>query len=487
MSPTVKEIRCALLAATANIPVASEYGESTPANTFAPASHIKALRPQTSLVVGARGVGKTFWTQALQDKNIRRMLSQDIPEFENTRVTVGYGNANIPELYPSTNTFSTLLKEYAPSDIWRAIIVHAVASHSDMSDCTPPFAHGEWADDVKAVQSSPEKIDEFLHDANKKLEKSNICLLILFDALDRVAESWKDIDVLTTALLRIALQFSTYSSLKIKIFLREDHYNRLSFSFPDSSKLLSYKIELTWNRAELYSLLWKQLYNAPNEYGETLRALFNSKIHEILEEEDGVWQFRSDAQLNDEKLRPLVHELTGPYMGKDQRRGIPYIWIVGHLADARLQTTPRSFLVAIRRACEDSLKNHADSEYPIHFESIKRGVQSASEIRVNEMKEDNPWAAALLSLLKGMNVPCSFSEIEEVWQKEYPQGPSMLLEEDKQHTPPEFAVGNWDNVRKILEKLGFCNSLQDERFHMPDIYRIGFRLGRKGGVKPLRS
>ena len=304
---------------------------------------------------GPRGVGKTFWTQALQDKNIRRMLSQDIPEFENTRVAVGYGNANTPELYPSTNTFSTLLKEYAPSDIWRTIIVHAVASHPDMSNFALPFAHGEWADDVKAVQSSPEKIDDFLHNANKKLEKSHICLLILFDALDRVAETWKDIDVLTTALLRMALQFSTYSSLKIKIFLREDHYNRLSFSFPDSSKLLSYKIDLTWNRAELYSLLWKQLCNAPNEYGETLRALFTSKTHEILEEEDGVWQFKSDAQLNDEKLWPLVHELTGPYMGKDQRRGIPYIWIVGHLADARLQTTPRSFLVAIRRACEEPL------------------------------------------------------------------------------------------------------------------------------------
>ena len=157
------------------------------------------------------------------------------------------------------------------------------------------------------------------------------------------------------------------------------------------------------------------------------------------------------------------------------------------MADARLQTTPRSFLFAIRRACEDTLNNHADSSYPIHFESIKRGVQSASEIRVNEMKEDNPWAVLLLSLLGGMYVPLRFKEVEDVWQKKYPKGPSMLLEEDPQHTPPEFADGNWSDIRKVLEKLGLCFRLQNGGFHIPDIYRIGFDLGRKGGVKPLRS
>ena len=161
MNPTVEEIRRALIAATANIPVASEYGESNPANTFAPASHIKALRPKTSLVVGARCVGKIFWTRALQDKNIRRMLAQDIPELERTSVAVGYGNANAPELYPSTRTFSFLLHEYNPSDIWRAIIVHVVASHPDMCTLSRLFPHGAWADDVKATMSFPEKVDKF--------------------------------------------------------------------------------------------------------------------------------------------------------------------------------------------------------------------------------------------------------------------------------------------------------------------------------------
>jgi hypothetical protein len=28
--------------------------------------------------------------------------------------------------------------------------------------------------------------------------------------------------------------------------------------------------------------------------------------------------------------------------------------------------------------------------------------------------------------------------------------------------------------------------MKDERLNMPDIYRIGFKLGRKGGIKPAQ-
>ena len=172
-------------------------------------------------------------------------------------------------------------------------------------------------------------------------------------------------------------------------------------------------------------------------------------------------------------------------MGKDKRRGIPYIWTVGHLADARQQTSPRSFLAAIRRACDNSCEKYRNAEYAIHYESIKTGVQAASEIRVNEMKEDNPWAGDLLALLKGVTVPCPFEDVQALWENRYPQGPKELIARYPQHTPPEFALQRWQDVRELLERLGFCMTLGDGRFNMPDLYRVGFRLGRRGGVKPL--
>ena len=66
MTYSVSELQKALRAATENLPIAAESDDQpTPAGIFTPPSHIRALRPQTLLVIGARGVGKTFWTQAL--------------------------------------------------------------------------------------------------------------------------------------------------------------------------------------------------------------------------------------------------------------------------------------------------------------------------------------------------------------------------------------------------------------------------------------
>jgi hypothetical protein len=41
-------------------------------------------------------------------------------------------------------------------------------------------------------------------------------------------------------------------------------------------------------------------------------------------------------------------------------------------------------------------------------------------------------------------------------------------------------------VLRDLKDLGVINYLSDERIQMPDVYRIAFGLGRKGGVKPLK-
>ena len=61
----------------------------------------------------------------------------------------------------------------------------------------------------------------------------------------------------------------------------------------------------------------------------------------------------------------------------------------------------------------------------------------------------------------------------------------MLIQKFPQHVPTKFATQRWQDVRKLLDRLGFCMTLEDGRFNMPELYRIGFRLGRRGSVKPL--
>ena len=176
--------------------------------------------------------------------------------------------------------------------------------------------------------------------------------------------------------------------------------------------------------------------------------------------------------------KELCKALAGEQMGRDKRRGVPYVWSVSHLADCRGQTSPRSFLAAIRAAAENSREKYPEHEYALHYESIKRGVQEASQIRIAEMAEDYPWVKTLCDLLAGLNVPCEFAEVGDRWQ-------DISFPPDSDRLPPPHADLGAKGYVEDLQALGVVETMRDGRINMPDLYRVGFGLGRKGGVKPV--
>lgn len=481
---SVPELQEALMTATEDLPIAAECDDlPTPARVFMPASQRRALRLHTLLVTGARGVGKTFLTRALEQESVRSMLKEELPELASVRVIIGHTDKEKPGSYPDPEQFSSLLTRYDALDIWRAVWWRALAAQPEAA-LLCPFVSRSWEEDVAAVAQAPEAADRFFAEANRALAAAGTRLLVLFDALDRAAETWEERDTLTAALLRTIVQFSGCSHITGKIFLREDHCSRLSFSFPGASRLLSTQVRLSWTRAELHGLFWQCLCNAVNGAGEVLRDVFAQRLPGALVQKDGCWLFDRTVELDDDRLRRAFHALTGPSMGKHNRRGVPYIWTVGHLADTRQQTTPRSFLAALRHACVDAREQHPDAEFAIPPESIAAGVRVAMKNRVKEMQKDLPWAEDLLRCLDGVMLPCSFTEVQTLWHGRFPQGPEELVIRYPGQTPPDFASQRWQDVRELLERQGFCMTLHDGHFNMPDIYRIPFRLGRRGGVKP---
>jgi hypothetical protein len=282
-------------------------------------------------------------------------------------------------------------------------------------------------------------------------------------------------DEIVRGLLRTILWLKTFPGLYAKVFLREDQAERTVFNFPDASKLTATKAELAWARHDLHGLLWQRLINAPGICGEHMREICPSV------EQGDVWHVAPGMKSESEAQKKAFEKLAGPWMGRDKRRGVPYTWSVGHLADGRGQTSPRSFLAAIRQAAEDSNERYSDHEYALHFESIKRGIQKASEIRVQEMAEDYPWVLDVLSALSGMNVPVEFDAVQGMWEQMFPAG---VLNIGSARLPAQHMDRGWDGVREDLQRLGLLESKKDGRIDMPDLYRVGFGLGRRGGVKP---
>lgn len=460
---TVQQLREAILAAPLET---SNFGETPQQGTlYLPPSHLKALRLNAHVVVGGRGVGKSFWTAALQSKQLRNQLGAISFELQDIEVFTGFSNTEAIDSYPNADVFAAFLERGGdPYDLWRAVILRWVAKQA--GEAIPIH---DWSDTVAWLKSAPEDASRLMKIAR------NWKGLILFDALDRTSTDWRRMDDIVRGLLRTVLWLKAFPGLYAKVFLREDQAERTVFNFPDASKLTATKAELTWARHDLHGLLWQRLINAPGVHGEIMRTICSSH------KQDNVWFVAPQMKPESETQKMAFATLAGPWMGRDKRRGVPYTWSVGHLADGRGQTSPRSFLAAIRQSAEDSNERYQQHDYALHFESIKRGIQKASEIRVQEMAEDYPWVPDVLSTLSGMNVPIEFDAVKEKWEEMFPTGVQDI---SSTRLPAQHIDRGWDGVREDLQRLGLLETKKDGRIDMPDLYRVGFGLGRKGGVKP---
>ncbi|HET7867340.1 MAG TPA: hypothetical protein VFL86_23290, partial [Burkholderiaceae bacterium] len=104
--------------------------------------------------------------------------------------------------------------------------------------------------------------------------------------------------------------------------------------------------------------------------------------------------------------------------------------------------------------------------------------------------EDYPWVAHVMAPLRGeLQVPCLSEDILVRWRKSraletlsgelQQSGSSVKL-------PPQHLADGPEGVLADLQELGLIQRQHDGRIQMPDVYRIAFGLGRRGGVKPLK-
>ena len=174
-------------------------------------------------------------------------------------------------------------------------------------------------------------------------------------------------------------------------------------------------------------------------------------------------------------------------MGRGPKRGFPYTWVPNHLGDTEGRVSPRSFLAALRSAAEDTADQPSEYPHALHYDSIKRGVQDASRTRVREIQEDYPWVHRVLEPLAGMVVPCVFEEIAQCWQNgNVLDRLAEEVEQDRVKLPPRYMGQGPNGVRKDLESLSVFLRMRDGRVNIPDVFRVGYGLGRRGGVKPAR-
>jgi hypothetical protein len=401
--------------------------------------------------------------------------------------TQGFGLQLSNDRSTSKDTLARLTKNsFDPRHIWRAIVAAQIGFPE-------PFPSGKWEDKVFWVTEHPEEYDELLYKADDRLKNAGKVRLILFDALDRLADDWQHIRPLVRSLFQVALDLRACRAIRTKLFVRPDMIEDHDIiTFPDSSKLLATKVPLTWQRSDLYALLFQCLSNAPDERGMAFRNHCREEFGLGWEQdfESQAWIVPNRLRSDEEKQKEVFHAITGPTMGggsSGHKRGFPYTWLPNHLLDGRGQVSPRSFCAALRHAVMNPIPDEWD--FPLNYRAIQAGVREASRIRVDEItREDYPWVQKLMEALsKRVIVPCGAEEIFSLWQKEGAiDNLRNLVGEDLIKLPPQHLDQGPEGILKDLEAMGLILRLRDGRIQMPDVYRIGFGLGRKGGVKPLK-
>lgn len=437
---------------------------------FTPDTHRLALDPDVTLVRGGRGVGKTVWFSSLQDQSLRRLVSDQYrlgAGLSEATVSAGYGTRLSPDEYPTPSAIQRLLSLSSPATMWRAVCLVALRDPI-------VFELGDWVLRCAYLDNDPEYFDVTVARIDRHAPARK---LILFDALDRLSPTAGASAHLIQALLELALFLRTSTrSIRAKVFARPDLISELRFV--DASKLTANAIDLRWTAANLYGLLFSLLGNAPD--GAAFREASASDWTEVSPE---VW--RSPSLSGDrERQADVFKAMAGPYMGTNHRRGRTYPWLPDHLSDGKGLASPRSFLSALRAAVDDTINNRSGYELPIHFESIKRGVQRASQIRVDELAEDIPWVTKAIRPLAGMSVPVSEDDVLQRWESVLDAGelaPISIASDESVRVGPPNAENHRDLIRN-LEELGVMTRRVDGRLDIPDVYRVAFDIGRRGGV-----
>ena len=464
----------------------SQHGETPKAGEiYLPAPHVKALHPNNTLIQGMRGSGKSFWFLALQSSELRKLIGAQVGLDATTLVTVGFGQVPGGNQFPSKDTLISLIKEGCePRRIWQALVFHQV-----LGDLAPQEFKGltGWKERIQWIQDHPESVDEQLYNADIRLDEKKQHHIVLFDALDRTADDWPTMNSLVKGLLQVVLETRSFRRIRLKVFARPDQLEDPSVAnFPDASKVMNQKINLDWPRCELYGLLWQYLSNDA-EYGQRFREGASSVLPSVSwVQSAGVWGVPELMRRDEEAQKQIFHAMTGPWMGRDKRRGFPFSWLPSHLGDARGEVSPRSFLAAVRQAALD--RPRLEQEYLLHYESIKQGVQEASRIRVRELEEDYPWIKTLFDPLSGITVPCPFDDIRVVWrEKKVIDHLRRGIESATVRLPPIHIEDGEDGVLIDLLDLGLVEKLKDQRINLPDVYRVGYGMGRRGGIKPYNT
>jgi hypothetical protein len=178
-------------------------------------------------------------------------------------------------------------------------------------------------------------------------------------------------------------------------------------------------------------------------------------------------------------------------MGAGPRKGKTFDWPYNHLADGLGDVTPRSFLILMQNAAARSQSRDAGALILLP-QTIRDGLREASKVRIEQLNTEYPWIKRVLQPLAGLRVPAEPQVFFDAWTANSTVEAAVKIARKENALPP-VPIGSSrksdlsdrePELADRLTKMGVITSRPDGRYDMPDLFRIGAALLKKGGVTP---
>jgi hypothetical protein len=446
-----------------------------PVRVFLPLpSHQLALRPEIVVIRGGRGAGKSA-------------LFGLLGRFESTSKLRGFfGDDRIPEAtwleafaqsakHPQESVLDGFAKagadEQALRAFWMAhLLLRVLAEEGDLgtapADLTLAWTQhpGQPEAWVPLAQRRLGEVASALDGVERALEAKGALLFARYDHLDRIGSFDPDVRrKYVSALLALWLSYSNrYKRLRAKIFLRNDLLDAGELGFPDASKLRPRSTSLDWDAESLYRAAVRHMTAVPG----LLAWLRDVKGLDLEDREE--WGLMP-GPMPDRIQKAVADRLAGELMGTGARKGYTFRWIINHLKDAEGRVVPRSFLTLLGEAAKLArVKPLGAGKRLLKPQNLVEALAATSEARVGEIKEEYKLVARLENLRgKRLLLPRE-TVVAHVGRPTAGEPPGLPTDGE-----PVF---------EELRRLGVVSLRSDKRVDVPDIYRSGFGILRKGGA-----
>ncbi|HVV86738.1 MAG TPA: hypothetical protein VHE35_26955 [Kofleriaceae bacterium] len=463
-----------------------QAGDLDLARVFLPLPrHALALRPDVVVLAGSRGAGKTALF------NLITLLGRRVPDFFNDQaIPAAYWVAAFAESpeHPQPAVLDQVVARINSSsdDPLRTFwAVHLLARLADASvpgaTMPPPLAAavraapgdpGAWLDKAQVHLAA---VIAALDVVDRTLEKSSTYLFASYDHLDRLGALTATRNArqrLVRSLLALWLSLSSrYRRLRAKIFLRPDLLEEAERAFPDASKLRARSVSLEWDVSALYMLAVRHLANQGPDI-EVMVDWIREKARLDLERHSASSKFGLlPPTMGEDEQWTFATALAGEQMGSGPKKGYTYRWIPQRLKDGSGSIVPRSLLRLLGVAAKQSLRYPRGRGPLISTEDLVGALVETSRARVTELGDEYP----VVKRLENLSSQTMLMERDDV----------IALLANRTAADDPFGTDG-ELIFQELHRIGVLETRADGRVDVPDIYRYGYNIKRKGGARAPR-